>query len=212
MYYYYKVLFWIPNIVDYCRLVCLVLFVKNDAEENFERAALWYLASTVLDEFDGRLARFFDQCSSFGSQLDYAIDYLSTILIFMSFYSKVDDPVVRGYLVSFIGLEALVHQFWTAVTSRTNTITHTGPANGQFMFSLLRAYYTNKNLFRVMVFYDSTVIPLALYAHTNFMYDLSFRQLTLIILPGTLRRVVQAQKLIQATTNLLLESGHNVVN
>ena len=199
-------LLYIPNIIDYVRIACVVFFLWNDNNLEVRKAALWYLASTVLDEFDGRLARYFNQCSSFGSQLDYAIDYSSTMLIFMSFYSNVTNAIIRIYIIFFIWLDITVHQFWNTSMSKTNTKTHTGPSDGRFMFSLLRTYYTNKSLFRIMVFYDSTIIPLTLYAHTNSMIEISFTWLALIILLGSLRRIVQIQKLIQAVHEILIEN------
>lgn len=71
------VLFFIPNLVDYVRLICTVLAFYY-ARSHPNTFLFLYFFSYLLDEFDGMLARRYNQTSHFGGILDMIIDRIST--------------------------------------------------------------------------------------------------------------------------------------
>jgi len=72
---------YIPNLIGYVRIGLLLLFFI--AVDPLAKV-LFMTANLVLDVFDGKAARFFNQCSLFGARLDLIIDMFSLTLL--SFY------------------------------------------------------------------------------------------------------------------------------
>lgn len=72
---------YIPNLIGYVRLLFLAFFFI--AVDPLVKV-LCMSANLVLDIFDGKMARFFNQCSLFGARFDLIIDMLSLTLL--SFY------------------------------------------------------------------------------------------------------------------------------
>jgi len=70
--------FYVPNLIGYGRIIFAIIAARY-AFENWERAVLLYSISMWLDAVDGTAARFFDQASAFGAQLDMLTDRLSTM-------------------------------------------------------------------------------------------------------------------------------------
>lgn len=73
--------FYIPNIIGYVRICLLLLFFI--AVDPLAKV-LFMTSNLILDVFDGKAARFFNQCSLFGARLDLIIDMFSLTLL--SFY------------------------------------------------------------------------------------------------------------------------------
>ena len=58
-----KIFFYLPNIVGYIRIACLVAaFIY--VEKNCLVFIVFYAASHILDQVDGMVARRFNQCNS----------------------------------------------------------------------------------------------------------------------------------------------------
>eukprot|EP00854_Cymbomonas_tetramitiformis_P028523 gene28523-35371_t len=70
-----KQLLYVPNIIDYARL--LFLWISLQPGYNF---AVWYAGSYLLDAFDGIAARQLNQCSKLGYYLDMVIDRISSCI------------------------------------------------------------------------------------------------------------------------------------
>lgn len=83
---------FIPNLIGYARFAFLFLcpyFVAQ--EEGWRWYVLCYSVSQILDAFDGKAARAFNQCSRFGAALDMVCDRASNALNFFllaSLYSQ----------------------------------------------------------------------------------------------------------------------------
>eukprot|EP00939_MAST-03C_sp_MAST-3C-sp1_P004754 g4754.t1 len=80
----FKEIFYVPNVMDYLRVVFLYLAVsykdypfENNAGLNF---AMFYTISYLLDAFDGMAARALGQTSHLGYYLDMIIDRISSAL------------------------------------------------------------------------------------------------------------------------------------
>lgn len=77
-----SVLLYIPNIIDYLRLVLLFVGLQQfSIDGNASKFAVYYLSSYGLDAIDGMAARYFNQCSKLGVYLDMVADRLSTCLL-----------------------------------------------------------------------------------------------------------------------------------
>jgi CDP-diacylglycerol--inositol 3-phosphatidyltransferase len=72
-----NILLFLPNLIDYARLILTVVSF-NYAKTHPEIFLFLYFLSYLLDEFDGLLARRYDQTSNFGAILDMIIDRIST--------------------------------------------------------------------------------------------------------------------------------------
>ncbi|GAB5363432.1 hypothetical protein AAMO2058_000882600 [Amorphochlora amoebiformis] len=95
----FKEFFYIPNIIDYLRVVALVWAMRESGEGSEWHFVTWYAISYLLDMIDGEAARYFDQCSKLGYYLDMVIDRISTI---------VASAKAMGYLSPFSAMALLV--------------------------------------------------------------------------------------------------------
>ena len=75
-----SVLVYIPNIIGYLRVALTLasITLMTCFPERWVAAVVAYVASFVLDLFDGLAARKWDQCSAFGGLLDMITDRCST--------------------------------------------------------------------------------------------------------------------------------------
>lgn len=69
------VLFYVPNIIDYVRVLFLYWSICSVSTTHF---AFWYLTSCLLDAVDGPAARKLGQESTLGYYLDIVIDRISS--------------------------------------------------------------------------------------------------------------------------------------
>lgn len=82
-----NVLLFYPNVIGYIRLlllsVCVHMLLCASASTTVTLAVGMYLLSFLCDELDGRIARYLDQCSTFGAALDMLTDRLATCALLM---------------------------------------------------------------------------------------------------------------------------------
>jgi CDP-diacylglycerol--inositol 3-phosphatidyltransferase len=138
-----SVYFYYANIIDYFRLICLLVSFSVYSTHPILFVFL-YFTSFVLDLFDGLVARKFNQCSTFGSALDMIIDRLSTgslLVILSSFYKE--------YFILFLLLLLLdVGSHWLQIYSsllfmaKNKDIINHKQLNEEFY--LLGLYYNNQ--------------------------------------------------------------------
>jgi CDP-diacylglycerol--inositol 3-phosphatidyltransferase len=73
--------FFIPNILDYVRIILLIAVIFLFATHTYYAIAL-YALNSILDGLDGTLARLLNQQSKLGALLDFSIDRAAiTILL-----------------------------------------------------------------------------------------------------------------------------------
>lgn len=70
--------FYVPNLIGYVRICLLLLFFI--IVDPLAKVMLMS-ANLILDVFDGRAARFFNQCTLFGARFDLIIDLFSLTLL-----------------------------------------------------------------------------------------------------------------------------------
>lgn len=85
-----NVFIYIPNVINYVRIVCvlfMIYFIRTKPRVSFCLCVF----SGILDSFDGPVARYFDQTSKFGYLLDMSMDRLTNSVqyfVLASFYAK----------------------------------------------------------------------------------------------------------------------------
>lgn len=89
-----KSLFLIPYFFTYLNVIFGFLSIIKAFESNFLVSALFIIGAALMDFIDGRLARAFDTCSGFGSELDSLADAISfclapAILVYSWFYGEI---------------------------------------------------------------------------------------------------------------------------
>lgn len=82
-----SILLYIPNIICYIRIILLISSIYLDGY----LFALFYIVSSGLDILDGYTARYYNQCTIFGSVLDMLIDRLLNIIILTKITKKIKE-------------------------------------------------------------------------------------------------------------------------
>ena len=143
-----QVFLYIPNLIGYIRFILyLASFISHSL-------GYWQLCiglsaiAFILDEFDGRAARAYNQSSNFGAALDMVADRSATAglcLILAQLYPH--------YLLAFIGAIALdisSHYYLIYATGMRGAASHKDSAqwsnNG-----LLKLYYGNKPFMDLLI-------------------------------------------------------------
>lgn len=127
------VYFYIPNLIGYFRLFC-ILVSGTFSLKKYENALFWYLLSYGLDAIDGTVARYFNQCSIYGTLMDLITDRSSTLglsFILTNLYPK----AVKSFAI-FSSLDVFSHWLQFASALEADATTHK-----QSNFWVLNFYY-----------------------------------------------------------------------
>lgn len=111
----WPVVWFIPNLVGYLRILLLIgcYFYKD---HQFEKFAVLYFVSFVLDYFDGLFARMFKQTSKFGGLLDMLTDRMGTlVLYFINFELMAKAPFQCAIRNNFDSLHGNPYTFFTKI-------------------------------------------------------------------------------------------------
>jgi CDP-diacylglycerol--inositol 3-phosphatidyltransferase len=97
------VLLYMPNLIGYTRILCatmsFVLMICNSTDNNNTSGRYWLLATILYlmnflgDLIDGLVARYYNQCSSYGGVLDMITDRCSTaglLFVLAGEYTSID--------------------------------------------------------------------------------------------------------------------------
>lgn len=151
-------LYW-PNIIDYGRIVCFVLFLLS-AMHHAIIACSAFVVLALADAVDGWLARSLDQQSALGTALDFTIDRVVTaslLLVLAILY----NPDWLWFCV-FLALDTgshFMHLYRTAIIGDGHHKHNYTPKN-----KLLSVYYNKRSiLFILCFFHDAWLITLYLY-------------------------------------------------
>jgi len=125
---------YVPNLIGYGRIifVCLAAYY---AFSNWMLAVLLYSISMWLDAIDGAAARYFNQSSAFGQQLDMLTDRLSTLGL--NFVLAIVFQEFWYVFLSFAVLDLASHWIHMICSVQKGSKTHKA---GEHWF--LRFYYT----------------------------------------------------------------------
>ncbi|WP_319420718.1 CDP-alcohol phosphatidyltransferase family protein [Pleurocapsa sp. FMAR1] len=143
-----KVFLFVPNIIGYSRFIFYLISFICHTLDNWQLCISFYAIAFILDEFDGRAARAYNQSSNFGAALDMVADRTATAglcLILAQLYPN--------YLLVFIGAIALdvsSHYYLIYATGMLGKASHKDSTewatNG-----LMKLYYGNKPFMDVLI-------------------------------------------------------------
>ncbi|MEM8720863.1 MAG: CDP-alcohol phosphatidyltransferase family protein [Cyanobacteria bacterium P01_G01_bin.39] len=143
-----KVFLYIPNIIGYVRFLFYLISFICHSLGNWQLCLVSYAVAFILDEFDGRAARSYNQSSNFGAALDMVADRSATAglcLILAQLYPN--------YLLFFIGAIALdisSHYYLIYATGVLGKASHKD--SSQWASNrLLKLYYGNKSFLDLLI-------------------------------------------------------------
>ena len=180
-----KVFLYVPNIIGYVRFIAYAASFISHSIGNWQLCISLYAIAFILDEFDGRAARAYNQSSNFGAALDMTADRCATAglcLILAQLYPN--------YLLAFIGAIALdisSHYYLIYATGILGKVSHKDSAQWSTN-RLLKLYYGSKTFMDILIF-GNELFYILLYLNfyligLNFafgIWNISFWQLLIII-------------------------------
>ena len=143
-----KVFLYVPNIIGYVRFGFYLASFLGHSFGSWQLCAGLYAIAFILDEFDGRAARAYNQSSNFGAALDMVADRSATAglcLILAQLYPQ--------YLLAFIGAIALdvsSHYYLIYATGMLGQSSHKDSAQWSSN-KLLKLYYGNKPFMDLLI-------------------------------------------------------------
>ena len=143
-----KVFLYVPNLIGYVRFGFYLASFIAHSWGNWQLCISLYVIAFILDEFDGRAARAFNQSSNFGAALDMVADRSATAglcLILAQLYPN--------YLLAFIGAIALdvsSHYYLIYATGILGETSHKD-SDKWVTNGLLKLYYGNKSFMDLLV-------------------------------------------------------------
>ncbi len=143
-----KVFLYVPNLIGYVRFGFYLASFIAHSWGNWQLCISLYVIAFILDEFDGRAARAFNQSSNFGAALDMVADRSATAglcLILAQLYPN--------YLLAFIGAIALdvsSHYYLIYATGILGETSHKD-SDKWVTNGLLKLYYGNKSFMDLLI-------------------------------------------------------------
>ena len=217
-----RVFLYVPNIIGYARFIFYAASFISHSLGNWLLCISLYAIAFILDEFDGRAARAYNQSSNFGAALDMTADRCATAglcLILAQLYPN--------YLLAFIGAIALdisSHYYLIYATGILNQASHKDSARWSTN-RLLKLYYGSKTfmdililgneLFYILLYLNFYLTGLNLAFGT---WNISIWQLLIIIslpiyLLKQITNVLQLQASAQEIANIdLIKSDDEIVD
>lgn len=214
------VFLYIPNLIGYARFVFYLASFICHSLNHWQLCLGLYAIAFILDEFDGRAARAYNQSSNFGAALDMVADRSATAgfcLILAQLYPQ--------YLLLFIGAIALdisSHYYLLYATGMLGEASHKDSANWASN-GLLKLYYGSKSFMDLLIlgnelFYILLYLNFYLIAASFNLggWEINIGQLLLIIcLPIYLLKqatnILQLQAAAQEIAQLDLVKSQNQV-
>jgi CDP-diacylglycerol--inositol 3-phosphatidyltransferase len=143
-----QVFLYVPNLIGYVRFILYLASFISHSLGYWQLCIGLYAIAFILDEFDGRAARAYNQSSNFGAALDMVADRSATAGLCVILAQLYPD-----YLLAFIGAIALdisSHYYLIYATGIRGSASHKDSAqwsnNG-----LLKLYYGNKSFMDLLI-------------------------------------------------------------
>jgi CDP-diacylglycerol--inositol 3-phosphatidyltransferase len=143
-----KVFLYVPNIIGYTRFLFYLASFISHSLGRWQLCIGLYAIAFILDEFDGRAARAYNQSSNFGAALDMVADRSATAGMCLILAQLYPD-----YLLAFIGAIALdisSHYYLIYATGLLNKSSHKDSAEWSSN-RLLKLYYGNKAFMDLLI-------------------------------------------------------------
>jgi CDP-diacylglycerol--inositol 3-phosphatidyltransferase len=143
-----KVFLFLPNIVGYVRFIFYLVSFVCHSLGNWQLCISFYAIAFILDEFDGRAARVYNQSSNFGAALDMVLDRSATAglcLILAQLY-----PQYLLLLIIAIALDVSSHYYLIYATGILGKASHKDSAQWSDN-KLMKLYYGNKTFMDLLI-------------------------------------------------------------
>ena len=144
-----RVFFFVPNVIGYFRFgFYLASFIAHTLH-NWQLCIVFYVIGFILDEFDGRAARAFNQNSNFGAALDMVADRSATAGLCLILAQLYPD-----YLLVFIlaiALDISSHYYSIYAKGLLGKTSHKDTELWANSHWLLKLYYGNKTFMDVLI-------------------------------------------------------------
>jgi len=143
-----KVFLFVPNIIGYARFLFYLIAFISHSLGSWQLCIGFYAIAFILDEFDGRAARAYNQSSNFGAALDMVADRSATAgmcLILAQLYPR--------YLLLFIiaiALDFSSHYYLICATGMLGKSSHKDSAEWSSN-GLMKLYYGNKTFMDILI-------------------------------------------------------------
>jgi CDP-diacylglycerol--inositol 3-phosphatidyltransferase len=154
-----KIYLYIPNLVDYLRLILIVIsFYFYTSPILF---IILYSIAYFLDDLDGILARYLNQKSTFGATIDMIIDRLATsglLMILAGFYPS--------FQFGFICLMMLdIGSHWLQTESCVIAPDNENHKNFNEKYSILNHYYKDRSFMAIVCLGAEMTLLILYYLH-----------------------------------------------
>lgn len=199
-----KVFLFIPNIIGYIRFICYLVSFLLHSLGNWQGCIILYSLGFILDEFDGRAARAYNQSSSFGSALDMVADRSATAglcLILAQLY-----PSFLLALIIAIALDISSHYYLIYATQMLGQTSHKDSATWT-EHGLLKLYYGKKSFMDLLIFGNELFYILLYLAFYLVSFTVTFNSINLSIWQIAVLVCLPLYLLKQATNVLQLQSA-----
>ena len=212
-----KVFLFVPNLIGYARFIFYLISFISHSLGNWQLCIGCYAIAFILDEFDGRAARAYNQNSNLGAALDMVADRAATAglcLILAQLY-----PQYLLFFIMAIALDVSSHYYLIYATGMLGKQSHKDSAqwatNG-----LMKLYYGNKTFMDILilgneVFYMLLYLNFYLISMNFAFYNWNLNILQLVIfacLPIYLLKqatnIFQLQNAAQEIVKIDLENYH----
>ena len=143
-----KVFLYIPNLIGYVRFCFYLASFISHSLGSWQLCIGLYAIAFILDEFDGRAARAYNQSSNFGAALDMVADRSATAglcLILAQLYPR--------YLLAFIvaiAIDVSSHYYLIYATGMLGQSSHKDSSEWSSN-KLLKLYYGSKPFMDVLI-------------------------------------------------------------
>ncbi len=154
-----NVFLYIPNLIGYLRVILYTTAFVGHSLGRWEAFLGLYSLAFLLDEFDGRAARKFNQSSQLGAALDMVSDRCATAglcLVLSQLY-----PRYTLGLIVLVALDISSHYYLLYATAILDEASHKVTASGSS--NRLLALYYGKKQFMDMLIVGNEVFYLLLY-------------------------------------------------
>ncbi|GBC08061.1 hypothetical protein RclHR1_00790011 [Rhizophagus clarus] len=133
-----NVFLFIPNIIGFIRVILAILSLYYMPNKPWTCMGL-YTFSCLLDAVDGNAARYFDQCSEFGTVLDMVTDRSTTSCLLCFLATKYPSWTILFQLLISLDLSSHYMHMYSSLTSGSSSHKNIDKSSNR----ILRAYYSN---------------------------------------------------------------------
>jgi CDP-diacylglycerol--inositol 3-phosphatidyltransferase len=174
-----RVFFFVPNIIGYCRFGFYSASFLAHSLHNWQLCLIFYGIGFILDEFDGRAARAFNQNSNFGAALDMVADRSATAGLCLILAQLYPDFLLA--FIMAIALDISSHYYSIYARGILGKSSHKDAELWAKSSKLLQLYYGNKPFMDLLILGNELfyILLYAAYYLVGFQFSLFQQNLSI---------------------------------